>query len=200
MNQEPFVHAYWKARKETHRACVARTLKFLEALSEEPGLNKWFKGGRTKKEASRPQELSMEAIGKRMKPVWKPSRGIPAPNSTDRLGFSFSAWNGNEDAGAGVLIFSGLYDPEQKNSVRLRLPKQLFPGDGASKEKFERLLGIAVRTWDPDIAVVTTSERKDLAFGDRDTPLSEKEWEKCMTNSAWLLYRRGQSLVANPTA
>lgn len=193
MNQKPFIGAYWLGRKEIHQECVVRTLRFLKALSGEFGLTNWFIPGRTNKEASKPQELSIDAIAKRMMPVWKPCKGIPAPNSTDLLGFRFSVWNGNDKVSAGLSIRCGSYSPNQnqKNLVRMDFPKQPFPGDEASRKKFQRLLDIFVKVWDPNFALVTTSERKDLAFGDRIWQQEEGAWEECMTKSAWLLYRRG---------
>ncbi len=199
MNQDPHIRAFWKARKETHRECVARALRFLEAISAEPGLNKWFKGGRTRKEASVTQELSMDAIGKRMTPVWRPCKGVPDSDLTDELGFSFGAWNGNDDAGASFLISCGSYDSNKKNSVSLDLPRQQFPGDEASRERFKRLLNIFAEVWDPDFALVTTSERKAQAFKDYATYSSTSVWEGCHFKSAWLLYRRGQPLVVDTT-
>jgi hypothetical protein len=127
MKEKAFVKAFWGARKETHWECVARTLRFMEAISEEPGLHKWFIPGKSRKESEKPQELSMEAIGKRMKPIWKPIRGIPAPNSTDLLGFRFGIWNCDDDASAGILLRCGSYTPDQKNDVSLDLPKNRFP-------------------------------------------------------------------------
>ncbi len=159
MNQEPSIEAYWTVRQETHHECVSRTLQFLEAISKESGLSKWCIPGNTRQESNRPQELSMEAIGKRMKPIWKRCRGLPAPNLTDRLGFSFSVWNGDDEASAGISVHCGSYVPDQKNDVSLDLPEQPFPGDEASKEKFKRLLNFFVKIWDPDFALVTTRER-----------------------------------------
>jgi hypothetical protein len=197
MKEEPSVDAYWKARKETHRECVARTLRFLEAISKEPGLSKWYIPGRTRKESEKPQELSMEAIGKRMKPIWKPIRGLPFPNSTDLLGFRFGVWNCDDDASAGISVRCGSYGSKKKNSVSLNLPKQPFPGDEASRERFKRLLNIFAEVWQPDFAIVTTRERKDLAFDDPDWRNKEPSWEERMTKSGWLLYRKGQPIVVN---
>jgi hypothetical protein len=198
MNQKPRIRAFWEARKETHRECVARTLRFLEAISKDPSLGKWFIPGKSRKESNRPQELSMEAIGKRTKPIWKPIRGIPFPNSTDLLGFDFAVWNCNDEASAGILVHCGSYDPDQKNDVLLNLPKQPFPGDEASQERFKRLLNILAEVWDPDFALVTTDERFDQAFKDYETgAASTSEWEQCHFNSAWLFYKRDQPIVVN---
>jgi hypothetical protein len=200
MKEEPRITAYWKARKETHRECVARTLRFLEAISKEPGLSKWCIPGKTRKKSNRPQDFSMEAIGKRMKPIWKPIRGIPFPNSTDKLGFRFSIWNADDDASAGISVRCGSYSPDQKNDVSLELPDQSFPGDEASKERFRRLLDIFAEIWDPDFALVTTDVRSREAFKDYETYASTSEWEQCHFNSAWLFYRRGQPIVVDTAA
>lgn len=197
MNQEPFIGVYWAARKETHRECVIRTLEFLKAISKEPNLTDWFRGG-TRTKAGTPQELNMAAIGQRMTPGMKKCRGIPDPDLTDELGFSFGAWNGNHKAAASILVTCGLQDPHQSNAVALDLFCQPFPGDQESQDRFKRLLNIAVRVWDPDLVVVTTSERKDLAFGNKNC-LTQDEWEKCMTSAAWLLYRKGQPLFIDPS-
>jgi hypothetical protein len=195
MNQKPFIGVYWKARKETHRECVMRTLEFLKTISNEPNLMHWFSGG-TSKCTGELQELSIAAIGRQMTPVTttKKFRGDLDPNLTDELGFGFGAWNGNHNAGASVLITCGSHNPHQSNVVAFKLFRQPFPGDQESKDRFRRLLDTCIKTWDPDFAVVTTSERNDLAFGDRNK-FSQKEWEECMTKSAWLLYKRGQPIV-----
>jgi hypothetical protein len=197
MNQKPSVHAYWRARKETHWECVARTLRFMEAISKEPGLHKWFIPGKSRKASEKPQELSMEAIGKRMKPIWKPIRGIPAPNSTDLLGFSFGVWNCDDAASAGISVDCGSYSPNKKNRVSLRLPKQPFPGDDASRERFKRLLDIFAEVWDPDFSIVATDERHRSAFAERDWINKRDVWEEGIIKSAWLLYKRDQSIVVN---
>jgi hypothetical protein len=199
MKQEPHVGAYWEARQETHQDCVTRTLEFMRAISQEPGLNKWCIPGRTRKESDTPQELSMEAIGKRTKPIWKRCKGISAPDLTDRLGFSFSVWNGDDKASAGISVHCGSYAPDQLNDVSLELPEQPFPGDEASRGRFKRLLDIFVKIWDPDLAVVTTRERKDVAFADADHRTTRAGWKARMTKSGWLVYKRGQPLVVDTT-
>lgn len=198
MNQEPRVGAYWGARKETHQECVTRTLQFLNAVPEVSGLTGWFIPIR--EGINKPQELSMEAIGKRMKPIWKSIKGVPAPDLTDRLGFRFSVWNGDDEVSAGLSIRCGSHSPDQnqKNMVSLSLPRQPLPGDEASRQRFERLLKIFAKVWEPDFALVTTKERQRLAFGDRNWQQEEGAWEECMTKAAWLLYRKGQPLVVNP--
>ena len=188
MNQKPFIGAYWAARKETHQESVARTLQFLDAISQESRLARWFIPGNTRKEANTPQQISLEAIGKRMKPIGKRCRGIPDPELTDRLGFRFSAWNGSDDASAGLSVTCGLHVPNQNNSIVLDLPLQPFPGDQESRNRFKRLLDIFVKIWEPDFAIVTSSTRLDHFLDDKDA----------LTKSAWLLYRRGQPLVVNP--
>lgn len=197
MNPKPFIGVYWKTRKETHRECVMRTLEFFKAISNEPNLTHWFRDG-TSKSAGVLQELSIAAIGQQMEPVMKQCKGVPDPDLTDEGGFIFGAWNGNHNAGASVLITCGAHNPNVSNAVTFKLFRQPFPGDQESKDRFRRLLDACVRAWDPDLAIVTTSERKDLAFGDRNNLISQEEWEECMTNSAWLLYRRGKPIIVKP--
>lgn len=161
MNDNLFIGAYWSSREENRRECAERVLRFLNSIKMHPDLTHWFWKLKSRKEAAVPLELSIAGIEEGLKTNNRDSNGT----AIRELGFSMGAWNGNDAKPASLGITCGASSNFVKNSVVLDLPPQPPPTEAQSFEVLRVLLEKTIIAWDPDDAVVTSTDFLDRRGG-----------------------------------
>src|SRR5687767_8638141 len=117
--ENPFIGAYWSARKETRRESALRITKFLEAIGEQPLFASWYLKAR-RKAALTPLEISVDAIEMQLKTNNRDTDG----SAIQELGFSLNVWNGTDKSPASFAVICGAFSNYVKNSAVLSLPPQ----------------------------------------------------------------------------
>lgn len=179
MNESLFIGAYWSSRKESRQECAERIATFLRSIESHAGLDRWFLKARSRKAAMMPLELTIEAIGERLKTNSQDTDGTPI----QELGFNLNVWNGSDANPASLVITCGVFSSFVKNSAVLYLPPQPPPTDAHSCETFRALLEKCVKAWDPDDALVTSTQF-----------LNRKGGGMPWVTGGWATYRRGQCI------
>jgi hypothetical protein len=153
--ERPFVGAYWSARKETRHESAVRVAAFLDSIAEHPPLVGWRLTGRSRKAAlAGPLEISVEAIEHQLRTNNRDMDG----SVIEDLGFSLYVWNGNDNLSASFHVTCGGWSDYVNNWAVLSLPPQIAPIDQVTGKPLRTLLEKSVQVWDPDYAVVTSSE------------------------------------------
>jgi len=156
-----YAGAYWRLRKEPPEECGRRAEVFFQALaSVDPSFSRWFKLGRSRKEALKNRiEIERTYLEKMFR------RGKLKP--FDELGFRISGWNGegdDDDDDCGFYIICGGYAEQVGNVCVFDLPN----GGGPSSQRVRTapVLTSLVRAmavaWEPDWALATSSAHRDL--------------------------------------
>jgi hypothetical protein len=178
--ETPYVGAYWSARRATLRECALRIAEFLAAIADQPLFARWHLKARSRKAASVPLDISVEAIEAHLKTNNRDTDGT----AIHELGFSLSVWNGIDDSPASFAVTCGAFSNYVKNSAVLSLPSKPVPIDGATQGLLRMLLEQSVQVWDPDSAAATSSESIARAGGGMP-------WEA----GGWFVYRRGKGIA-----
>ena len=178
--EKPFVGAYWSAREESRRECAQRIFSFLESLSDDCLFAKWCLTGRNPKTAKKSLELSVDAIEQRLKAHYTDEPRVPMLD----LGFSLDIWNGQDASSAGFRATCGGFSRVVGNSAVLSLPRQEPPREAATLERLHALVRNAVSSFDPDVAIATSSEF-NARLGGGPAP----------KNGGWITYRRGEGTM-----
>lgn len=147
-----FIGAYWGPRGESSHRCADRMSMFLQALAkEDSALPRWYK-----KASSRRTPLVMlpnDALA--LEPFFKANQRDIGGQAIADLGFSFAAWTGNDSPiVASLSATCGAVSPAVRNSVVLSFDPDVVP----SKDLLEKVLNAAVATFDPEDAVVSSTE------------------------------------------
>jgi hypothetical protein len=179
-----FVGAYWGARPESREECATRVSRFLSQIAQKrPEFSAWHRLARTKKKALESRiGLSVEEVQKAL----TTHRGDIDKKPIPELGYIAGLWNGRDDAGMRLFVTCGCYSERVSNAVVLDLPKKHNNPDLFDPNLLLSLLVDIVDAFDPDDAVVTSSEY---------TQEHVEEWRasKC----GWFVYRRGEDIVEN---
>lgn len=155
-----YAGAYWRLRKETPEECGRRAEAFFRALAPiDPCFSRWFKQGRSRKEAIKHRiETDPSTLEKMFR------RG--KDRVVEELGFRISGWNGerNDDDACGFFITCGGDADRVSNVCLLHLPN----GDGPNAERVRTasvLTGVVramAMAWDPDDAIATSESHREL--------------------------------------
>ena len=151
---KPFVGAYWAARREPRHECAVRVAAFLHGIAEQLPLGGWYLSGRGQKAPLVQLEISAVAIERELKTNNRDVDG----KAIENLGFRLRVWNGNDNEPASFAMTCGAWSDYVKNSAVLSLPPQSAPPDEVTAKPLRTLLEHSVQVWDPDYAVVTSSE------------------------------------------
>jgi hypothetical protein len=151
-----FVGAYWGAREESQRECAVRVAAFLEALARDGiGLSQWYKKAKSRKAPL--VLLPKDAEG--LEPLLSVHlRDLDGEVVAD-LGFSFAAWTGPEAKAVGSLsVECGAYC-SVVGMISNAVVVSFEPSPSPTMEFLQEILRAAVSAFDPEDAVVNSSER-----------------------------------------
>ena len=164
------VRAYWKARKETALECARRAELFFHMLTRcDPALSQWYRAGR-----GFPRELPGYPVHPGVKELEE--LFLRGRNRTDfgrkvieDLGFSLHVWNAKKER-TRLQFHCGDYvdSPRAAGNNCLLYP----PTGGPVRERLLRapvlaeVLTCMVTAWDPDYAVATSNEMRELVEKD----------------------------------
>ena len=168
MREDYYVGAYWGPRQETALECARRAELFFHMLARcDPTFTQWYGAGR-----GFPRELPGWPVRPEMKEL--ETFLLKGRNRTDvgrevieDLGFRQMVWNAKKEATK--LHFScGKYSPWGGPNLCLLYP----PRQGAVRERLLRVPVLAevltcmATAWDPDFAMVGSSQMVDLVEKD----------------------------------
>ncbi|QRK09221.1 immunity 52 family protein [Archangium violaceum] len=154
-----YAGAYWRLRKESPEECGRRAEAFFQALAPvDSSFSRWFKLGRSRREASKHRidtdQVTLEKMFRRGK-----------DRVFEDLGFRISGWNGesNDDDACAFHITCGGYADEVGNACLLNLPNT---GPNAERVLTAPVLIGMLRAmavaWEPDEAVAMSHKHRDL--------------------------------------
>lgn len=109
--QPGYVGLYWGARSETNSSCAKAIAEFLSDLGRSNShLESWFRKVRRRNQPLVSIPLNSDGIQAELKTERRDSdKSIIA-----ELGFSFSAWNGDD---TGILCRMGCTNPRVQNAI-----------------------------------------------------------------------------------
>lgn len=166
MTEKYYLAAYWGGRKETLDACVGRTFQCLSKLADfDDSFSRWYRRDRSRKNAFRqPITLDFESL-KILLAGGRNKRDFDG-SVISELGFRVGLWNGaidSESMGLNLLCGSYSNSPHIVNSFVINLPEE---GDSAKRllntEFLRELIAVVVRSWEPEWAVVNSTEYRNL--------------------------------------
>jgi hypothetical protein len=162
----PFVGAYWASRKEAKEKCAQRVVDFFERIRENSALAEWFPKGRSAKTTKSPVPSNAKGI----LPFLKTNNRDTNGSAIAELGFSLNLWNGSSSS---LSITCGAFSPAIRNSVVVSLPPlaEIKSGD---LENMRLVFEATIDVWDPDQAVVTSSQLMSQKGG--GMPWQTKGW------------------------
>ena len=186
MLESYYAGAYWGVRPETASECAEHALLFFEKLTRiDPSWQQWCRAGKRprgapplKANVSDKQEL--EELFRRGR-----NRANVRKEVDEELGFYITVWTPEKNYTM-VRIHGGVYTPFISNVCVIT-----FPSEGASAERILRMsvmkqvLMCMTMAWDPEWAVVTSGDVRDLVL----------QREKNEDAIGWLMYcsnRRGR--------
>lgn len=144
-----FIGAYWGPRRESRERVAQRLAEFLQSLPSASGsLSTWYVKGQSRASASTSIVATPEKIALRL----KTNRREDNDEIISELGFSFGAWNGGD---ASLQATIGAFTSHIGNSVVLSYDESALD---LSRSECRGVLESAVRAFDPDKAVVTSTE------------------------------------------
>lgn len=148
-----FVGAYWGQREESRQACARRLSAFLRALAEQDSaLSHWFKKAASRKAPLVALPNDPDGIERLLRVNHADIGGEVFAD----LGFKFSAWTGQEkNMAASLAMTCGAYSPVVRNSVVVSFDPAVSP----RLDLLQGILKAAVTAFDPEDAVVSTTER-----------------------------------------
>ncbi len=165
-----YAGAYWGPREEPAEECARRTAHLLTLLaSADPFLAQWYKPARSQKDARKHPLMppDLPTLTELFRRGVNRARGGPVFES---LGFTFSFDNGGPEGDYAALRINGGASSRVGNSCVLDLPHQ---GPNAERVLSEPVLTQVVRgmavAWEPDWAVATSCDHRDLLSEDGDT-------------------------------
>ena len=178
MQEDYYLGAYWGPRQETALECARRAELFFHMLARcDPAFTQWYRAGR-----GFPRELPGWPVRPEVKEL--EALFLKGRNRTDvgkevveELGFSLMVWNAKKDA-IHVHLDCGGYSPWGGNSCLLRplWPSTVWERLVRSPVLAEVLTRV-VTAWDPDYAIVSSTEMVDL--------IKKRKWERRV---GWLTY------------
>ncbi len=167
--------AYWWDRKESVEQCAERVVGCLRDFGQcDPALSRWFRGGRSRKEAlEREVQITSDAVKELL--LRGRNRKDIGGEVIEDLGFSLRLWNGGEDCqDVGFSVTCGGYaaNPNIWNSCVVELPSEGPPSERMLKvDPLLCLMRAVVTAFDPDWATVMPDSLRQIAnFGWANKP------------------------------
>jgi hypothetical protein len=150
-----YLGAYWGDRVESLAECAARLRSCVMALSGlDPLLERWYhKGG----SAAARNEVAWDETS--VERFLLGGRGAPDPTLTQKLGFRYGVWTGDDKVTLGLSGTCGAH-PATAGVMNVFLLKFPDPSAGTEaealyrRERLRTALVAAVDAWEPDWAVV----------------------------------------------
>lgn len=162
MTDTYYIGSYWLARRESAEACAQRLERFFRLLGRcDPAWTNWYETADSF-EAARERPFNPDAA------TFKTLFGRKANRIGD--GFHYWLWTGeNEDETTAVNGACGSADVWQPSSCVLQPPHR---GAVSTRVLTAPVLTEVVRAmalaWEPEWAVATSHEHRDLAYKDAD--------------------------------
>ena len=155
-----YVGAYWGSRKETARECAQRAELFFQLLMRyDPAFIQWYRGGRGAPRALPGHPVRMDVSEWEQLFLRGRARGDVGREVIEEFGFSEHVWTTKTVEQMRVEMSCGAYSPGAVN-VCLFYP----PQEGPMRERILNsplmadVLTSMATAWDPDFAVVTSSQ------------------------------------------
>ena len=176
MQEDHYVGAYWGPRQETALECARRVELFFHMLARcDPSFVQWYRAGRNIPRGLpghpvRPEMKELEGIFLKTRYRTEVSKKV-----IEDMGFHLHVWNADEDA-TDISMSCGKYSPWAAPNNCLLQTWRL----GSVRERLWRLpvlteiLTSMVTAWDPDFAMVTSSEMVRLV--EKDKPEVRMGW------------------------
>lgn len=180
MNEHVFIGGYWSARKESIHESARRTSSFLHSISEVQPFQRWYLKGLSRKRAQVPIGTTPETLENLLKTNKRDTDG----STIRELGFNLNIWNGSREEPAAFSVTCGSFSNFVVNSAVLYLPPQAPPIDTGTQERLQSLLMKLVHAWEPDDAVVTSSEFIERCGGGVPSEVG-----------GWISYNRGRGVA-----
>ncbi len=162
MSEHYFVGAYWGPRQETARACAQRAELCLRLLAEcDPSFAQWYRVGK-KAPPGLPGHPIREVDDLERLMLSGRNRSGVGRKVLEDLGFLTSVFNAGKEY-TGLRFHCGAYFPEGHNFCLLNPPTR-----GPVRERLlsapvlARIVTCLVTAWEPDCAMVTSTEMMDL--------------------------------------
>jgi hypothetical protein len=180
MQEKYYLGAYWKERKETLLEYLTISRSFLQRLKHFHNIFStlaiYIDNGREKivwldDELRNLEELiQMHSISEEAKYESLDDKGTPTWLSFAPVGFSMHYSNTKPlgENNVSVSIETGRYSPWLTNSVVINLPGY-DPDFNLTHDLAKQLLKIVVECWQPQIALVTTSDFRNTLKNDKFT-------------------------------
>lgn len=144
-----FIAAYWGRRPEPKGRVADRLADFLQAVaSSGDALATWYLKGRSRELAKTPVAPTALQLAAFLKTNRRDDNG----EVMSELGFSLGLWNGGH---VSLQATIGAFSPHVQNSVVLSYDRKSFDLD---RSICRAALEAAVQAFDPDKAVVTSTE------------------------------------------
>ncbi len=176
------VNAHWRARAESAAECAVRCARMLEGLAAaHPAFAHWNRKAWSRAAAFKPAWAMPPDIGELTRVFEKGRQYKDVPREPwPEMGYSVSAWNGQEDPYAVSLgIRPGGYSVYRPfpNHLDLALRRAgLGNADLISVAALKPALLSVASAWDPDYAVVVCGDYWQHSFGDRGYPPLRSGW------------------------
>ena len=177
MKHSLFVGLYWGSRKESISECSIRLSKFLIHLKELPLFDQWYPKNKITKKLL---YLDSKLLSEHFKQNKKDIGGDPI----SELGFNINFWNGNDELPISLSMTIGAYSKIITNSVVIQFSSLEIPSDIITETELENILLMAIDTWDPSHAVITSHEHLKRQGGGLP-------WEK----QGWFYYSKEDGKV-----
>jgi hypothetical protein len=162
-----FIGAYWPQRKESQAEVADRLVRFLRTIGNiDPIYSQWFLKAGRKSAANKPVVAEPAEVAAMLKVNRRDVDG----DAIAELGFSFGCWNGVHASFSATV---GAFSPHVQNSVVLSVGDSWDRGE---LKAYRRLLEAVVGAFNPQHAVVTSTELLDQAN-------AAVPWE-----AGWLIY------------
>ncbi|WNG24473.1 hypothetical protein F0U62_10935 [Cystobacter fuscus] len=159
-----YVGGYWGPRKETPLECARRAELFFHMLARcDPTFTQWYRGGRGAPRTLpghpvRPEVAEWEQLFLRGR-----LRTDVGKKVIEEFGFTEYVWNAKTSERTRIGFSCGAYSPGAVNTCLLYPPEE-----GPLRERILRapllaeVLTSMATAWDPDFAIVSSSEMVDL--------------------------------------
>jgi hypothetical protein len=164
MTESTYAGAYWRARGESLAACADRTWLLLTRVKEiSPLFEQWYPKKRSAQELTASSIKNIDEVQAMLSK--NRSRRDDNGEIIEQLGFSFNAWNGEDDESKSldVSIHLGATSVRVKNNLVIRMPRG---SNRLSEQQNQALLKMIIEVVDPEYATISSHQcREKLSVG-----------------------------------
>ena len=164
MHEDYYVGAYWGPREETALECARRAELFFHMLARcDPSFAQWYRGGRGAPRGQPGFPVGLELTELETLLLRSRSRTDIGKKVIEDLGFGQIVWNAKKEA-THLHLTCGSYSPWGGPNSCLLVPTR----EGTIRERLlsmpvlAEVLTSMVTAWDPDFAMVSSTEMVDL--------------------------------------